>query len=148
MEELMKISQGSKPTLINETEINRYLKKIKFQTEVTRYFSTLVDIPDSIKTASLFGSPKQRMDITEFVLQNANFDLGVTLILTFDLPPAQVLSGAIAVLAKKNIESVEGLVNRAATLMSTAKEWDKFLVSCIKFLSEAGKFTLSKELVF
>jgi hypothetical protein len=139
MEELVRISEGNKPTMMHESEINRYLKKIKFQLEVTRYFATLSDIPDSIKTASLFGSPKQRMDIAEFILQNANFDLGVTLILTFELPPVQVLSGAIAVLSKKNIESVEELVNRAASLMSTPKEWDRFVTSCIKFLTEAGK---------
>jgi len=101
-----------------------------------------------VKNATLFGTIKQRTDLAETVLFFGNYDLGISLILNFQLPVSAVLGSVVQNLVKSNHwKRIEEFIQRGKNLLVDTEDWDTFTISCIKTFLEMGNPTLANKLV-
>jgi len=92
---------------------------------------------------------KQRSEISEMVLACGNYDLGIGIILNFQLPVIPVLSNVVNLLAQKNqFRQVKHLVQRAKDLLLPEDAaWDQFVHSCVKKLVALSQAKAAEKLI-
>jgi hypothetical protein len=150
LDELKVVHSQRGPNLLSEADINKYIKKIKIQSEIVAYLKDIdsPDITPENRSATLFGSLKQRSDLAEIVLVHGNHDLGLGLVLNFQLPVTPILTKVVSTLVQRNqSKKVEEFIKRGRALLTTDIDWDSFIVSCIKTFVDAGQGSTASKLI-
>jgi len=88
---------------------------------------------------------KHRCELTERILELGNYDLGVLIILNFDLPVSQILTNVVNILVKNTeLSQVKNLLRRGKDLLPKDDDWDNFVISCIKIFVEIGESKMAE----
>jgi len=132
---------GRSDDVLSVTELRKYLKKINVQREISTFFN---EYRISV-TQTVFGSIKQRCELTERVLELGNYDLGVLIILNFDLPVGQILTNVVNILVKNTeLSQVKNLLRRGKDLLRKDDDWDNFVIVCVKTFVEIGESKMAE----
>lgn len=110
---------------MNEKEISKCLKKIKYQKELNSYFRELKSefVSENVKQSTLFGSSNQKKALVEFTFLQSNFDLGIAIILNLNLPQASIFCNVISALVGQNqFKTVKILLERIQVTFSKKKK--------------------------
>lgn len=104
-------------------------------------------------------SPLIYLELTERVLQLGNYDLGVLIILNFELPVSRILTNVVNQLVKNSeFSQVKNLLRRGKVfrirfdwnekdLLRTEEDWDNFVINCVKTFVEIGESKMAEGFV-
>jgi len=81
-------------------------------------------------------------------LELGNYDLGVLIILNFQLPVAKILRHVVNILVKNTeLNQVKNLLRRGKDLLRNDDDWDHFVISCVKLFIEIGESKMAEGFV-
>ena len=82
-------------------------------------------------------------DLAEFVLTKGNYDLGISLVTSFQLPVVKVMSRVVSgMIYATQYKEAEELITRSYSLVQQDEDWDQFLLACIRIFSDNGISTI------
>jgi len=127
----------SETTLLNESEVTRYLTTVLLEIEVTKFLisqsKTALCRPHP-STLSLFGASSQKSALAELILVLHNFDLAFQILQEFRLPLPQIyLNAAQKIVRKSQIKLNEFLRYIKGTVSD--EELDQVTLTCIEVLA-------------
>jgi len=124
---------NSGENVLNEGEINRYIKSTTLQLQITKFLYQNIKGP--APNLSVFGNAIQRSALAEQVIVLHNFDLAFQIIQEYRLPIKQIYINAVAkIVQKKQLNKVNDLL-RSIQGTITEDEWDEVVLACITSLA-------------
>jgi len=141
LKEIEAVESGKSDKVLTTAQLRKYIKKINAQKEISTFFHEY----RLSMNQTVFGSMKQRCELTERVLELGNYDLGVLIILNFELPVAQILTNVVNTLVKNTeLNQVKNLLRRGKDLLRKDEDWDNFVISCVKTFVEIGESKMAE----
>jgi len=142
VEESKLIQGGKKEFFLSPAELNKYIRRIKLQEEISDFFednSSKLGATEkpAARSLTIFGSNKQRCEISEVLFEMENYDLASGVIVNFQLPANIIFSNTVNTLLRTNqLKKVKPLLQRGKDIITDSNQWDKFILNCVKIFSE------------
>lgn len=144
--------EGVSENVLTNADIHKYLKKVTLQQEISIYFVESKIDGSHLKAHTLFGPLKQRsgnvyqsivteclLDLAEFLLTCGNNDLGIGVVLNFQLSVIPILTNVFDILFKKGQhKEIIQLLQRSKVTTSIQCYSDKLTRICCCMMTTLG----------